>query len=289
MESREALDNPVYRQEVWEHVKEVVAFVEQAVEARSAVHELERGLGERMLALGHGCLKLFFSLCGDDDEGEAWVLPEGRVLRRLPERPGRPYQSVFGPFDLTRGVYGRCESQKIEAMSWDERLRLPESQFSYLLQEWTWSTVVQWPYTQVRALWASLSCPQCTAWAGDVAPFGDVAPPPPAALPVTLVVGSADGKGVPIRGTEPAPAGERMHASGGPPPGCKQIAWVETVYMVAPFMRTPEEGCESLFDMPPADPSPARPPAAIQARAGESVADTPQRSQPALVKSLDGA
>jgi hypothetical protein len=82
----------------------VVAFVEQAVEARSAVHELERGLWKRMRARGQGCLKLFFSLCGDGDEGAELGLPEGRVLQRLPERQARPYPSVFGPFELDRVV-----------------------------------------------------------------------------------------------------------------------------------------------------------------------------------------
>ena len=77
MESMEVLDSDVYRQQVWEQVKEVMTFVEQAVEARSAAHELERGLWERMLALGHGCLKLFFSLCGDGDEGAELCLAGG--------------------------------------------------------------------------------------------------------------------------------------------------------------------------------------------------------------------
>ena len=133
MESMQVLDSNVYRQEVCKQVKEMVAFVEQAVEARSAVHELERGLWERMLALGYGCLKLFFSLCGDGDEGETLVLPEGRVLQRLAERHGRPYQSVFGPFELARVVYGTREGQKIEAVPLDERLRLPASQVLLLV------------------------------------------------------------------------------------------------------------------------------------------------------------
>ena len=54
MESMQALSSDVYRQQVWEQVKEVMALVEQAVEARSAAHELERELWERMLALGMG-------------------------------------------------------------------------------------------------------------------------------------------------------------------------------------------------------------------------------------------
>jgi hypothetical protein len=190
MESMEVLDSNVYRQKVWEQVKEMMAFVEQAVEARSAAHELERGLWERMPALGHGCLKLFFSLCGDGDAGETWVLPEGRVLQRLPERHGRPYQSVFGPFELARVVYGTREGQKIEAVPLDERLRLPESKFSYLLQEWMQPSIVQLPYAQARARLAPLllHLPVVHSlermhhtWASDVAPFWDAAPPPPAA------------------------------------------------------------------------------------------------------------
>lgn len=206
MESMVALDSDVYRQQVWEQVKEIMAFVEQAVEARSAVHEVERGLWERMLALGHGCLKLFFSLCGDGDEGAELRLPEGRVLQRLPERHGRPYQSVFGPFDLARVIYGTREGQKIEAVPLDERLRLPESKFSYLLQEWTQPSIVQLPYAQARALLAPL-LPHLPAvhslerlhqaWAADVAPFWDAAPLPPAAPAGALVVCSADGKGAP--------------------------------------------------------------------------------------------
>lgn len=291
MESMVALDSDVYRQQVWEHVKEIVAFVEQAVEARSAVHELERGLWERMLALGQGCLKLFFSLCGDGDEGEVLVLPEGRVLQRLPERHARPYQSVFGPFDLARVVYGTREGQKIEAVPLDERLRLPASKFSYLLQEWTQPSVVQLPYAQARALLASI-LPHLPAvhslerihheWASDVAPFWDAAPPPPAAPAGALVVCSADGKGVPMRCAEPAPTVERMHTSGGPQPGRKKIAWVGSVYTVMPFARTPEEVCKSLFEAAPAEHSPERPKPQCKRLRASLLRDAQQSTQPAL-------
>jgi hypothetical protein len=50
-----------------------------------------------------------------------------------------------------------------------------------------------------------------------------------------------------------------MHTRGGPQPGRKKIAWVGSVYTVAPCVRTPEEVCKSLFEAHPADTSPARP------------------------------
>jgi hypothetical protein len=99
----EVLDKEVYLQGLMGEVTQIVAFLEQAVEAREAVHEVERGLWKRLLDLGHTCLKLFFSFSGSGDQGAELCLPEGRVLQRLPERHVRPYPSVFGPFELTRG------------------------------------------------------------------------------------------------------------------------------------------------------------------------------------------
>jgi hypothetical protein len=97
-----------------------------------------------------------------------------------------------------------------------------------------------------------------------------------------LVVCSAEGKGAPIRGTEPAPAVERMHASGGPQPGRKKIAWVGSVYTVMPFVRTPEEVCKSLFEAAPAEASPARPKPQCKRLRASLLRDAQQSTQPAL-------
>ncbi len=40
-----------------------------------------------------------------------------------------------GSFELSRRVYGTREGQKIEWVPLDQRLQLPESKFSYLLQD----------------------------------------------------------------------------------------------------------------------------------------------------------
>jgi hypothetical protein len=152
-------------------------------------------------------------------------------------------------------------------------------------------SIVPLPYAQARALWAPI-LPGLPAvhslerlphlWASDVVPFWDAAPAPPAAPEGALVVGSAEGKGAPIRGVEPAPAVERRHASGGPQPGRKKIAWVGSVYTVMPFVRTPEEGCESLFEAPPADTSSARPKPQGKRLRASLWRDALARTQPAL-------
>ena len=167
----------------------------------------------------------------------------------------------------------------------------PQAKFSYLLQEWMEACIVQLPYAQARALLAPI-LPHLPVvhslerihhgWASDVASFWDAALPPPAAPAGALVICSADGKGAPIRGTEPAPVVERMHTSGGPQPGRKKIAWVGSVYTVAPFVRTPEEVYKSLFEASPADTSPERPKPQDKRLRASLLRDALARTQPAL-------
>jgi hypothetical protein len=77
---------------------------------------------------------------------------EGRVLRRLPNLHRRAYQSIFGPFDLERVVYGTREGQWIEYVPLDTRLGLPAGKFSYLLQDWDQALAVESPYPQVNGV-----------------------------------------------------------------------------------------------------------------------------------------
>jgi hypothetical protein len=63
-------------------------------------HELERGLWQSLLQLGHDLQATYFALAGDGDCGETLPLADGRVVRRLPEPHSRPYQSIFGEFTL---------------------------------------------------------------------------------------------------------------------------------------------------------------------------------------------
>jgi len=95
------------------------------------------------LQLGHQALGLLFTLVGPGDVGEVVVLPDGRQVRRLEAPHSRVYQSVFGRFEVGRVVYGSREGQKIEYVPFDTQLQLPESDFSYLLQDWTQSLAVE--------------------------------------------------------------------------------------------------------------------------------------------------
>jgi len=115
-----------------EEIKEYV--MSAACEGRPA-HEVELGLWRRVLDVGHQALGLFFCLQGTGDVGETFTLSDGRETRRLEDLHERTYQSVFGRFTLKRAVYGSREGQKIDCVPLDTRLQLPESEFSYLLQD----------------------------------------------------------------------------------------------------------------------------------------------------------
>lgn len=59
---------------------------------------------------------------------------------------------MFGVYELEQVVYGSRECQKIEYVPLDEQLQLPQSQFSYLLQDWSQSLAVEIPYQQVSVV-----------------------------------------------------------------------------------------------------------------------------------------
>ena len=248
----------INQHEVFEKAREMMQFVEDAYRQGRAVHQVEQGLWHRLLEMGHCVLEAFFGLCGDGDRGERIRLPDGREVRRLAQPHGRAYQSVFGAFELERRVYGTREGQQIDYVPLDERLQLPPSKFSYLLQDWDQSLEVEMPYAQVSATLErilgfrqsvhSLERSQREA-AQEVEAFWEEQPAPPPAEEGPLLVCSADGKGVPMR--QPSAGGSGPEpAQKGPRPGSKKMALIGAVYTIAPLVRTPQEVLEALFREP---------------------------------------
>ena len=183
------------------------AEVVTAAQAGTAAHEIEGKLLRGVLKLGYELLGCFFRLVGPGDVGPQTTLSDGRVVKRLKAEHARPYQSVFGDFELARWVYGTREEQRIEYVPVDERLQLPESSFSYLLQDWAQELVTALPHHSVaqilkKILGISVSVSALErmngAMAETVEPDWEMMPPTPAPEGQFLVA-SADGKGVPIR------------------------------------------------------------------------------------------
>jgi hypothetical protein len=192
-------------------------------------------------------------------------------VKRLEPLHRRAYQSIFGPFELERAVYGSREGQTLEYVPLDAQLQLPASKFSYLLQEWDQALAVEQPFAQVSETVARILGFEQSVHSlervnrqlsSSVEAFWDARAAAPAAQGEEIIVCSADGKGVVMRGelTETAPARAAPEAVLATPSkaGGKKMALIGAVYTIAPSVRTPSPVLTALFD-PPTLPSPERP------------------------------
>jgi hypothetical protein len=225
-------------------------FVQQAAEDGQRIDTVEREVFRQLLGLGHTLLSAFVAAQGDGDIGPQAETPEGRTVRRLPQHHDRRYVSIFGELIIGRVAYGTREGQKIERVPLDERLGLPEGDFSYVLEDWGQRLGLKGSFAEagqslemllglrvgVRALEQ-----MNRVVAGHARSFqGSLDPPPPEEEGPLMVV-TADGKGVPMR--RPEEDGPRLHhrRTKGEKANKKQMACVGAVYSIEPFVRKAED------------------------------------------------
>ena len=190
-------------------VPEMIALLASALQEGTAVHKVEEGLWDLLLRAGNRGMKAYLDSHGTGDLGPTLTLPNDEQVNRLEELHTRPYVSIFGKFVLQRVAYGSRESQAIGFVPLDNRLQFPESDFSYLLQDWDQELAVEQAFSKVnQTIERMLRLKQHTdclenmnrQMAEDTAAFRDAQPAPPAAEEGQIFVTTADGKGVVIRG-----------------------------------------------------------------------------------------
>lgn len=275
-------ERDVLKSETMEHqFEEMQEFVRQAAKDGRAMHEVERGLWQRLRQIGHTCLEQFLRLQGNGDLGESVTLPTGEVGQRLEELHERRYVSIFGEFRLQRVVYGSRDKQKIDLVPLDNRLQLPESVFSYVLQDWDQSLCVEEAFRQANAtMWRMLELEQSVdslermnqEMAEGVTTFMLNRPQPE--QEGELVVASADQKGIVLR-RQPDDPPPKAHRTKGDKASQKRMATVATVYTVDRYRRRPEEVVAALFRDAP-EPSRDRP----RPQSKEVWASLPRDEQP---------
>jgi hypothetical protein len=240
-------------------LNDLKSYVERAAKQGLAAHEVEADIWRRVILLGHQALDLLFHLVGSGDVGESTALPDGREVRRLEGLHPRVYQSVFGSFEVERTVYGSREGQKIEYVPVDTQLQLPESEFSYLLQDWAQSVAVEQAYRRVPETLGRIldvkppvdSLERMNQkMAQSVRGFRESRPAPEPEAEGALCGVSADGKGIPIRRPSAEVPIEAHDRDQKPKANRKKMAVVGAVYTIDPFVRTPEEVAASLFRDP---------------------------------------
>ena len=245
-------------------VPELVELLASALQEGMPAHKVEEGLWDLLLRTGNRGMQALFDSHGTGDLGPILTLPNGDEVNRLEKLHTRQYVSIFGRFDLKRVAYGTRESQAIAFVPLDNRLQLPESDFSYLLQDWDQELTVEQAFNKVNAtIERMLRLKQHThslenmnrQMAEDTAAFRESLPAPPATEEGQIIVVTADCKGVVIRGQATPtvcggerPAGTRVNG--------KRMAAVGAVYSIDPYVRTPEEVVASLFRDPNYTPPP---------------------------------
>lgn len=223
--------------------------------ARMGTHadDVERHVWRSLLEMGYQLFGNFLRMQGTGDLGETFELEDGSVVTRL-ELHERRLVTIFGEYKFERYAYGTREGQKIELLPVDQRLNLPESEFSYVLQEWdqlldiedAFGRVVQTMRTvlQLKQSVDSLeTMNQQMAEASE--PFRESLPVPDPALEGEVLVSTIDNKGVPM--VRPVPALPAGHRTKGGKANKKQHATIGCVYSMNPHVRNPKKLVEILF------------------------------------------
>jgi len=105
MKSMNGASSEIKPQALLEEFAEILEFVQTSFQQTRTAHEVETGLWQRMLNLGHSLFGAWLDLFGEGDAGDRIVLGDGRAVRRLDTLHGREVRNVFGLFELMRAVY----------------------------------------------------------------------------------------------------------------------------------------------------------------------------------------
>lgn len=250
----------------------LVERLRDAADDPQPIHQVEEIIFRDVLKIGLALLRAFLASSGDGDVGPTLTIPgDGpseppQALPRLDAPRSRPYLSIFGEVLIERTCYG-CG--RVEVVPLDARLHLPRRQYSYLLQKWLGAFVIDDAHAEaVKKLRTilGLSIPVKASedlnreQASDVELFQDSLPVPEASQEGSIVVVSADCKGVPLVRSTLAATEEEVDESREPPASFsphhrrgkgekanpKRMAAVGAVYTIEPFVRTTDEVIDEL-------------------------------------------
>lgn len=247
----------------------LLQWVCQSAQDGSSAHEVERGLFQKMLDLAKTLFQGFLKLVGPGDFGESVRLDDDRLVHRSEEQHPRRLLTVFGEVIVSRWVYAQRAKAKVEFAPTDQRLQLPASEVSYLLQEWDQLLGVEQAFGQVREVIKTIlrlsqsvdTLERTNQQMAEAAPvFRESQGPVDLAKEGELLIVTEDNKGIPmVRPVAEKPAG--AHRTKGEKANKKQMACIGCVYSVDPHVRAPEELVATLFrdpDRPKAPPPQAQ-------------------------------
>ena len=246
----------------------VVERMQHAADQHQPIHQVEEIIFRDLLVIGRWLLQAFLDMAGTGDVGPTLTVAgdspsePDQELPRLDQPRKRPYLSIFDEIDIERTCYGH---DRVEAAPLDAQLHLPQRQYSYLLQQWLGSFVVDDAHAEaIRKLGTILGLEITVRasedlnreQASDVEVFQDRLPVPDAADEGPLLVVTADCKGVPLvrkalppeEATEtPLPSLAKQRRGKGEKANKKKMAAVGAVYTIEPFVRKADDVIEEVM------------------------------------------
>ncbi len=246
----------------------VVEHMQHAADQQQPIHQVEETIFRNLLVMGRWLLQAFLDMAGTGDVGPTLTVASDspsdpdQELPRLDQPHRRPYLSIFGEIAIERTCYGQ---DRVEAAPLDAQLHLPQRQYSYLLQQWLGSFVVDDAHAEAsRKLGTILGLEIAVKasedlnreQASDVEVFQDRLPIPDPAEEGPLLVVTADCKGVPlvrkalppVEATDtPLPALANQRRGKGEKANKKKMAAVGAVYTIEPFVRKADDVIEEVM------------------------------------------
>jgi hypothetical protein len=246
----------------------LVERMQYAADQQQPIHQVEETLFRQLLVIGRCLLQAFLDMSGTGDVGPTLTVAGDSPsdpdleLPRLEQRHKRPYLSIFNEMTIERTCYGQ---DRIEAVPLDARLHLPQRQYSYVLQKWLGSFVVDDAHDEaIRKLGTILGLEITVKasedlnreQASDVEVFQNHLPVPEAAEEEPLLVVTADCKGVPLvrkalppeKETDiPLPELAHPRRGKGEKANKKKMAAVGAVYTIEPFERTADDVIDDVM------------------------------------------
>lgn len=228
-------------------------------------HAIESQLWQNLLAMGQQLMQLFFTTC-EQQEARQKVYEVETITYEYAGQKKRQYVSLFGEVDVWRASYWRKGQGSYFPL--DERLSLPARSISDLVQARVSELTMAMPdsdATELFARWlgwnvSKRSVEQVNADHADhMATYYATHPVPDPPASDTILVVSADGKGIPMtRQDSPPPEARRGR---GEQKTAKKEATVTAVYTIAPYPRDTDDIIRALgpSGAPETTPQPSRP------------------------------
>jgi hypothetical protein len=229
------------------------AFSEDSM--KRPIHDIEAEIFERGREVMRKMLEAHIRARGQGDVGAGVEVTDGagesvaHTHRRIQECHE---STLFGDVRIERLAYHCPGEESVRPL--DEQMQLPQRSFSYPLQCMLLRRVVQGPFDEAidavkHVTGVKIAKRSAETLARDGATDFDRFYEQRALLPpeqtASIVVGTVDGKGVPMVKDEPAKPVVRLGR--GEKANKKRMATVAAVYTVKPRVRTPEEVTDSLF------------------------------------------